>query len=172
MTANRQGFCNWLTRTWTLVFASAVLALAVGKVCGQEPIWKTGAALRKQLETPLSLTWGDRELRGALESLAKNTGVAIFLDRRIDPNRKLNIAAADEPLVTLLPRVAEQGEAGVSLVGPVVYVGPKATASKLLALAALRRQEANRRIGRSWRSRGNSSPSLPSGAACAWPIPS
>jgi len=144
VTTSRQGFFNWHTRTRTLGFAAAVLALAVGKVCGQEPAWKTGMALRKQLETPLSLTWGDRELRGALESLGKNTGVAIFLDRRIDPNGKLALSAADEPLRTLLLRVAEQADAGVSLVGSVVYVGPKATASKLLALATLRRQEAGK----------------------------
>lgn len=144
VTTSRQGLFNWHTRTWTLGFAATVLALAFGNVCGQEPNWKTGAALRKQLETPLSLTWGDRELRGALESLGKSTGVAIFLDRRIDPNRKLTLSAADEPLRTLLLRVAEQADAGVALVGSVVYVGPKATASKLLALAALRRQEAGK----------------------------
>src|SRR5262245_51101288 len=81
VTTSRQGFCNWHTRTRTLGFAAVVLALAACEVCGQEPDWKTGTGLRKQLETPLSLTWGDRELRGALESLGKNTGVAIFLDR-------------------------------------------------------------------------------------------
>jgi hypothetical protein len=144
VTTSPQGSFNWHTRTRTLGFAAAVLALATCNVCGQEPAWKTGTALRKQLETPLSLTWGDRELRGALESLGKNTGVTIFLDRRIDPNRKLTLSAADEPLRTLLLRVAEQVEAGVSLVGSVVYVGPKSTASKLLALAALRRQEAGK----------------------------
>jgi len=137
----RQGFCNWLTRPLALGFAAAVLSSAVGNLCGQEPAWKTGSALRKQLETPLSLTWGDREVRGALAGLSNSTGVAIFLDRRIDPSRRLTISAADEPLRTVLMRTAEQVEGGVSLVGSVVYVGPKLAAGKLATLAALKRQE-------------------------------
>jgi hypothetical protein len=127
-----------------LGFAAAAVVLGVGNLCGQEPAWKTGPALRKQLETPLSLTWGDREVRGALEGLSKNTGVAIFLDRHIDPSRKLNLTAADEPLRTVLMRASEQVEGGVSLVGSVIYIGPKATAGKLATLAALKRQEAGK----------------------------
>jgi hypothetical protein len=107
-------------------------------------VWKTGAALRKQLETPISLVWGDREARGAFDSLARGTGVAIFLDRRIDPTRKLTLRVTDEPLRGVLATAAEQVDAGVTLVGSVVYIGPKATSSKLLALANLRRQEAGR----------------------------
>jgi hypothetical protein len=111
-------------------------------VCGQETSWKTGPALRKQLESPLSLVWGQRELREALASLAKSTGVAIVLDRRLDPSRTLDLTVTDEPLKTVLLRVAEQVDGGVSLVGSVVYVGPKVTAGKLATLAALRRQSA------------------------------
>jgi hypothetical protein len=144
VTNNRQGFCNWLTRPLALGFATFVLSIAVGSLCGQEPTWKTGPALRKQLETPLSLTWGDREVRGALAGLSNTTGVAIFLDRRIDPSRKLTISAADEPLKTVLLRTAEQVEGGVSLVGSAVYVGPKLAAGKLATLAALKRQEAGK----------------------------
>jgi len=142
--SNRQGFCNWLTRPVALGFAAAVLSSAAGNLCGQERAWKTGPALRKQLDTPLSLTWGDREVRGALAGLSNSTGVAIFLDRRIDPSRKLTISAADEPQRTVLLQTAEQVEGGVSLVGPVVYIGPKATAGKLATLAALKRQEAGK----------------------------
>jgi hypothetical protein len=142
--SDRQGLCNWPTRALALGFAAAALALATHNLCGQQPAvpaWKTAAALRKQLETPISLVWGDREARGALDSLARSTSVAIFLDRRIDPSHKLTLKVADEPLRSVLLAAADQVDAGVALVGSVVYVGPKSTASKLLALAALRRQE-------------------------------
>ena len=147
--SDRQGLCNWPTRALALLFAAAALALAARNLCGQEPAagrepvpaWKTAAALRKQLETPISLVWGDREARGAFNSLAHSTSVAIFLDRRIDPSHKLTLNVADEPLRSVLLSAADQVDAGVALVGSVVYVGPKSTASKLLALAALRRQE-------------------------------
>ena len=133
--------------------AEAAAAVAAGNLCGQEPgkgfgpaaapspAWKTGPALRKVLDAPISLVWGDREARGAFDSLSRSTGVAIFLDRRVDPGHLLTLKVANEPLRTVLQSAAGQVDAGVALVGAVVYVGPKATAGKLLALATLRQQE-------------------------------
>jgi hypothetical protein len=126
VTCSRQGLCdrrlcNWPTRLATGGFVLLVL-LSGEPVGGQVTSWKTGPALRKQLETPLSLVWGQREVREALASLANSTGVAIFLDRRIDPGQTLDLTAADEPLKTVLLRVAERVGGGVSLVGSVVYV--------------------------------------------------
>ncbi len=158
MNSNRQGLCNWPTRAqWpTRALALGFVVVALGSLHGQEPgnrlapeaksapAWKSAAALRTQLETPISLVWGDREARSALESLSRSTGVAIFLDRRIDPSQKLTLKAADEPLRAVLLSAAGQLDGGVAPIGSVVYVGPKATASKLLALAALRRQEAGK----------------------------
>jgi hypothetical protein len=141
----RQALCNWSLRNWLtrLTVAGFVGVLLVGaRPALAQPGWKTGPALRKQLDAPLSLVWGQREVREALASLANSTGVAIFLDRRIDPSRTLDLSVTDEPLKTVLLRVAEQVEGGVSLVGSVVYVGPKETAGKLATLAALRRQSA------------------------------
>ena len=132
--------CNWLTRLTVTGFVGVLLVGARPALA--QPGWKTGPALRKQLDTRLSLVWGQREVREALASLANSTGVAIFLDRRIDPSRTLDLSVTDEPLKTVLLRVAEQVEGGVSLVGSVVYVGPKETAGKLATLAALRRHSA------------------------------
>ena len=140
----RQALCNWRLRNWPtwLVAAGFILLVMHGHepVCGQDISWKSGPALRKQLEMPLSLVWGQREIREAVASLAKSTGVAIFLDRRLDPSRTLDLTVTDEPLKTVLLRVAEQAEGGVALVGSVVYVGPKDTAGRLATLAAVRRQ--------------------------------
>ena len=156
MTSDRQGLCNWLTRAIGYGFALAVTAVAAGNLHGQEPAagerastvnvppWKTGAAVRSALESPISLVWSDREARAALDSLARSTAVAIFLDRRIDPCRELTLQATDQPLKAVLVSAAEQLDAGVTLVGSVAYIGPKPTASKLLALANLRRQEAGK----------------------------
>jgi hypothetical protein len=139
VTRIRQGLCNWPTR---LALAGFIVLLLAGgtPLSGQQPTWKTGTALRKQLETPLSLVWGQREVREAVASLANSTGVAMFLDRRIDPSRTLDLTATDESLKAVLQRVAERFDGGDSLVGSVVYIGPKETAGKLATLAALRRQ--------------------------------
>jgi len=135
--ADRQGFHNWPR----LPAALGLCLLAASTLAAQEPSWKTGAALRKELQAPLSLTWEERAAREGLTNLATNTGVAIWLDRRIDPARKLDLKARDETLQLVLARVAEQLGAGVSLVGPVVYIGPKDTSTKVATLATIRRQQ-------------------------------
>jgi hypothetical protein len=137
VTSNRQSLCSLPVR----LTVACLLATLAGAAAAQPPVWKTGAALRKELELPLSLTWEDREARAGLANLAKSTGVAILLDRRVDPEQKLQLAARDESLQLVLLRVAEQLDCGVTLVGSVVYLGPKQTSTKLATLAALRRQE-------------------------------
>jgi hypothetical protein len=102
--------------------------------------WKTGPALERELAAPLSLTWHEREARAALGSLSRSTSVAIFLDRRLDPSRLLELSAQNEPLRTVVVRVAEQLAGSVSLVGPVVYVSPQGTAGMHAALASNQRQ--------------------------------
>jgi hypothetical protein len=140
---NRQGLCNWPTWLAAAWFAAATAGVAGG----QGPAWKTGPALRKQLDTPLSLTWGDREARDALTNLSQTTAVAIFLDRRLDPDHKLDFSASEEPLQAVLAVVAQRLDGDVSLVGSVVYIGPRPTAGKLATLAALKRQEAQQLAG-------------------------
>jgi hypothetical protein len=108
----------------------------------QKPIaWKTGPALRKQLEASVSLAWSERPLREGLVSLSHATGVCIFLDRQIDPNQEVELSA-DEPLENLLETLAAKINATPAVLGPVVYLGPKETAGKLSTLAASRHKDA------------------------------
>lgn len=137
MTGDRHRLCNWPTRLAAAWFCAAFAST----LSAQEIAWKTGPALRKELQSPLSLVWEERAAREGLANLANNTGVAILLDRRLDPDRKLDLAVKDEPLQLVLLRVAEQVHGGVALVGSVVYLGPKETSTKLATVAAIRRQE-------------------------------
>lgn len=141
VTSNRQVLRNWPTRLSSAWFCAILAVHIASGISAQEIAWKTGPAVRKELETPLSLTWSEREAREGLASLAKSTGVAIWLDRQIDPDRKLTLKAADEPLNLVLLRVAEQLGSGVTLVGSVVYLGPPETTAVVATLATLRRQE-------------------------------
>jgi hypothetical protein len=76
-----------------------------------------------------------------LANLAATTGVSIWLDRRLDPDCKLTLKVADEPLRLVLLRAAEQLGGGVTLVGSVVYLGPQETTAVIATLATVRRQE-------------------------------
>lgn len=142
---NRQGLRNWPTRLARAWFCEVCFVLFIATnasvAVAQDAAWKTGPAVRKELETPLGLTWSERSAREGLSNLAQSTGVAIWLDRRIDPDRKLTLKVADEPLNLVLLRVAEQLGGGVTLVGSVVYLGPKETTAVIATLATLRRQD-------------------------------
>ena len=134
----------YLARFWThpLTMSVAVWFCVCGMGQAQEPIaWKTGPALRKQLEASVSLAWVERPLRDGLVSLSHATGVCIVLDRRIDPNQQVDLSA-DEPLGKLVDTLATKINAKAGAVGPVIYLGPKETAGKIRALAVLRHKEA------------------------------
>lgn len=103
--------------------------------------WKTGPQFRQQLDSPLSLTWSERQLRDGLANLSQSVGVAIFLDRRIDPNQTLQLSSTNEPLQQVLARIGGQAKARVTAVGPCVYLGPAESADKLSTLAAIRRND-------------------------------
>lgn len=123
--------------------AAGCLLLAAGVVCADEPAQaKTAPALRQQLnEVVKNITWEDRGLRSGLARLSEVYGIAILLDRRIDPGLLVSATASNQTLESFLKQVAGEANAGITAVGPVVYIGPIESTSQLSALAAARRQE-------------------------------
>jgi hypothetical protein len=111
-----------------------------------EPIrWKNAAAIAQRLEMPLGtgIHWSRRAIRDALHSLSRQGGVqvAIFLDRRVDPGRPLDLQIADGTLREALDRIADYADLGWCQVGPVIYFGPTATARRLRTLVEMRKDE-------------------------------
>jgi hypothetical protein len=104
--------------------------------------WKTGAAFRKQLELPIGIKLGENPLRSALGRLSRAQGTAIFLDRRVDPDQKVDFSSNDEPFDLALAKLCGQLGLGKSIVGSVIYLGPADSAGKVATVAALRRKEA------------------------------
>jgi hypothetical protein len=110
---------------------------------GQEPIaWKTGPALEIQLKQQYTIQWQDRPLRPVLARLARETAVATFLDRRIDPDQPLSLEVTDIPLNQLHDRIASAVGASACRISAVKYIGPSGIAGKLPSIAAQRRSEA------------------------------
>lgn len=103
--------------------------------------WKIGLEFRKALEQPIGLKWAENPIRDAMRNLSNNQQVAIWLDRRIDPSSKLQFELEDMPLAITLDQLCEKYKVGRSVVGPVIYIGPAATAEKLATLAAVKRQQ-------------------------------
>lgn len=104
--------------------------------------WLVGPALHKCLGQTVDVNWSAAPLRSALAGLGRTHQISILLDRRVDPDHRVDVVLHDVPLGAALAEIAGQQGADVSRLGPVVYIGPSATASRLRALAELRRREA------------------------------
>ncbi|GIX04895.1 MAG: hypothetical protein KatS3mg114_0764 [Planctomycetaceae bacterium] len=163
-----------LWRTQVLVAIQvAVLCLACAPPLVGEPIlpektpwpFKTGAALHHQLQSPLMAAWEQVELRQLLRRVQNEYGVAIFLDRRIDPTQRCDVRWTGEVFLEGMRRLAQQCGASVSVSDHVVYLGPSETATWLqtgieiaewelaspaLQVDAARRQELLRGFHLSW----------------------
>jgi len=79
-------------------------------------------------------------LRSALTSLAEQQKFTFFLDRRIDPSKRVE-GDFDAPVPTILQALGEEGGFSHTLLRSVVYLGPAATTRKLQTIDRLRIQE-------------------------------
>jgi len=132
---------NVLHQWGALLAPLSLLLSAQFQLCkAADSAWKSGAELTWQLESPVGVRWGSNPLRAALTSLARTQGVAIFLDRRVDPDQAVDLVRGDLTLRELLEQLAEQRNLGVGQVGPVVYLGPPQTAAVLGTVAAQREE--------------------------------
>ncbi len=106
--------------------------------------WATGAAISQQLAGPVSISWTNLPLSRALKSLGKAQHLAVFLDRRVDPERPITLAIDQEPLGEALEKIGRHLMLGYCQFGPVAYFGPPDMARRLRTLAALRLDELRR----------------------------
>lgn len=106
------------------------------------PAWRVGTDLSERLGEPVDVNWSGAPLRAALYGLGRSKEVAILLDRRVDPDQRLDVVLHDLSLGAALAQIASRQNAGVSRTGTVVYIGPPASAARLRPLAELRRREA------------------------------
>ena len=126
---------------FALMFVVA-LPFSTAIACAEPPIeWLTGAPLSKALQQPIGVSWSGTPVREAIAGLSRTQRVAVLIDRRIDPSRKVELSLRDVPLADGLRQIAEHLNAGYCQLGAVAYLGPKDTAARLRTLAELRRAE-------------------------------
>jgi hypothetical protein len=106
--------------------------------------WATGSTLQQRLDGPVDIVWAETPLRRAIRGLSLAEGVAILIDRRVDPDQKLDAQFSATPLRAALQEVAESRGLGVSLFGPLVYLGPPEAAARLRTISALRDADVRR----------------------------
>ena len=128
-------------RLWPAVAVALALGLPAPAAAAN---WLAGPTLQKRLAQPVDILWSGNTLRAALENLGRTQEIAVFLDRRVDPGRKLNLTASQTPLGAVLREVAKRQELGVCSFGPVSYFGPADYVRRLRTLAALQSDEARK----------------------------
>jgi len=136
----------WPTRlhplTWAIICGFAVTADSIQ--AQDAPRWKVGGAFSQQLQERVEFEWRGA-LREGLTRLSQAYGVAVFVDRRIDPDQPMMISVQAQPLEEALRTIAHQASAEISLLGPVIYFGPPQPSRDFATLAALRRQDVGKR---------------------------
>ena len=103
--------------------------------------WLTGTALQDQLARPVDVYWSDTPLREAVYNLSRSRRVAVLLDRRVDPDQRIDLQLKDVSAEAILRQVAKSRRLGVSRLGPLFYLGPVRFTSRLRTLVQLRREE-------------------------------
>lgn len=130
-----------------------IICLAMMTVLGQVAIlraaegganWAVGPALRQQWAAPVGVVWSGVPFRPAILGLADQNRVAVLIDRRIDPDQKLNCTAQDLPLGEVIGQIAAEREIGCSIAGAFVYLGPAWTAERLRGTLQLRHNDLKR----------------------------
>lgn len=130
-------------RPWGITLLTAAICLVSTSLLGQEPIeWRENADLDRQLQTSMDLTWDSVPFREGLERLSQTQRIAIFLDRRIDPDQEISISFSNQPVSAVFSLLAAQVGASWSKVGSVIYIGPENVAKKLPTVAELQSQMA------------------------------
>ena len=98
--------------------------------------WLTGGALRRELDSPLSVDWSNVILGSTLTNVSHTRRVSVLLDRRVDPSSRLELAVDQVPMAKLFERIAAQQGQGMAVLDSVVFVGPAATAQRLRTISA------------------------------------
>lgn len=111
-----------------------------GEGSGRKPATKhlTGKPFEDALSQAVSISWQERRLRSGLQQLSEAREVAILLDRRIDPEQSMTLGLSKLSLRDVVRTIAAECDAGVSIVGSTIYIGPPESAAKLRTIVELR----------------------------------
>ena len=139
-----------MTRRRLALFAWAAVASAT-------TTWTAGLgradnATSRGLATPVTATWAGLPLRQVAARLAEIGGIAIVVDRRLDPDTSITLDISAEPLDAVLARVAEAAQADVAPYAGHVRLVPRGSAAALAAAERMRATEL-RAAGASLRTR-------------------
>lgn len=125
----------------TAAAVMAVLGSARVDAAADKSPWYTEDAFRMQLDSPATVFLTDSPLRQYLVEFGRAQHIAVLLDRRVDPEQKLELNLRDVPVLTVLQAVATGRNLRVVVLRNVIYVGLPEDAGRLRTVVELRCQE-------------------------------
>jgi len=142
----------------SILVAAVLYIAAAGKV--EAPVIKapTADSVRQELANLGEITWHQMPLRDGLDTLSKVWNIPIFLDRRVDPDQRIDFSAQRQSREDLLRSLAEQLQLKVCVVDTVVYIGPASSADTVASIAEARFDKATswgKEAGRQLRKRSS-----------------
>lgn len=131
---------------WGRWGAIGVLALTLSRGAWADitpkPGWLTGRDLQKRMDTVVPrVFWSAVPLRQVVRSISTTQGVAVLVDRRVDPDHTVDLTLKDATVRELLQRIAKDRGLGLTMVGPVSYLGPPDVTSRLRTLTLVRQED-------------------------------
>ena len=129
-----------------------------------KPQWATNKAFQQARLRPFSISWQAAPLRERLSELARQQGISVFLDRRVDPRTPISLAASNVTMEQLLLQLCDQQELGFCRLGDSFYLGPKRAAKHLLISS-----EDTSKVAQASKTRRKAPPALLKKAAFSWP---
>jgi hypothetical protein len=112
---------------------------------GRSPRPVTNAKSGTTLGNPPTTTtihWQGVPLRETLDRLRQTFKVAVFVDRRVDPNTRVTLDIAAASADQALGGIADSCGLDVARIGKLLYIGPASAAGRLRPLVNLRMREA------------------------------
>ena len=88
-----------------------------------------------------SVHWEQLTLGDAVERLKAVSGAAIVLDRRVDPDERINLSLRDASVDDVIARLSAVCSLGHIRIETLFYMGPREVAERLPTLAIERRRE-------------------------------
>jgi len=122
----------------SLIFLTCVPAIGFAQSADEpsETRWATDKAFQQACLRPFSISWQAAPLRDRIGQLARQQGISVFLDRRIDPRTPINLTASNVTMEQLLLQLCDQQKLGFCRLGDNFYLGPKLAAQRLLISSA------------------------------------
>jgi hypothetical protein len=125
---------GWVTLIAISGEGLATLQIKASSEWDEEPKWKTGVEWERQLSNAVSVTYTGVPLRENLVKFSRHEGIALFIDRRVDPGILISMTEANFTFEQALWKLAANNNLGACQLGELYYLGPPEVAMVLPVL--------------------------------------